>query len=123
MGSCSMFTKSQGAEVLWGQIAHTLAPLLPLSAQAAAIELVKNAILAGVFNDLGSGSNVDITVIRKGGEVTVMRGYVTPNDVGPLRAQYQRPRALTVPAGATAVLSTHFEPAGIKVEEVQPMVL
>jgi 20S proteasome subunit beta 2 len=27
-------------------------------------ELVKNAIKAGIFNDLGSGSNVDLCVIR-----------------------------------------------------------
>lgn len=36
--------------------------------EAEAVELVKQAILAGVFNDLGSGSNVDVTVIRAGGE-------------------------------------------------------
>lgn len=30
-----------------------------------AIDLVRDAIRAGIFNDLGSGSNVDITVIRK----------------------------------------------------------
>lgn len=33
-----------------------------------AVELVKEAILAGVFNDLGSGSNVDVTVIRANGQ-------------------------------------------------------
>lgn len=36
--------------------------------EAEAVEVVKEAILAGVFNDLGSGSNVDVTVIRAGGE-------------------------------------------------------
>lgn len=36
--------------------------------EAEAVELVKQAILSGVFNDLGSGSNVDVTVIRVGGE-------------------------------------------------------
>ena len=30
------------------------------------IDLVKDAIEAGIFHDLGSGSNVDIYVIRKG---------------------------------------------------------
>jgi 20S proteasome subunit beta 2 len=30
-----------------------------------AIELVKDAIESGIFNDLGSGSNVDVTVITK----------------------------------------------------------
>ena len=51
-----------------------------IPSQAEAIELVKDAILAGIFNDLGSGSNVDLTIIRKTGEVSVLRGYVTPND-------------------------------------------
>lgn len=93
--------------------------------EAEAVELVKEAILAGVFNDLGSGSNVDITVIRKGGEVTVKRGYVTPNDVAPFRAAYPRPSALTVPKGATAVLSSRFEPARkgeLIIEDASPMV-
>lgn len=39
--------------------------------EAEAVELVKQAILAGVFNDLGSGSNVDVTVIRPGGETAM----------------------------------------------------
>lgn len=38
--------------------------------EAEAVELVKQAILAGVFNDLGSGSNVDVTVIRADGETS-----------------------------------------------------
>lgn len=36
--------------------------------EADAVDLVKEAILAGVFNDLGSGSNVDVTIIRANGE-------------------------------------------------------
>lgn len=86
---------------------------------------MKEAILAGVFNDLGSGSNVDITVIRQSGEVSVERGFVTPNDVEPLRAAFARPSALTVPKGATAVLSTRFEPARkgeLVIEDASPMV-
>lgn len=39
--------------------------------EAEAVELVKQAILSGVFNDLGSGSNVDVTVIRPGGETAM----------------------------------------------------
>lgn len=38
-----------------------------------AIELVDQAIQAGIFNDLGSGSNVDICVIPKDGEAKMMR--------------------------------------------------
>merc|ERR1711908_249671 len=75
-----------------------------------AIALVKDAILAGIFNDLGSGSNCDITIIRKGGETERIRGYEKPNDVAPIRAQYGRPAALHVPNGVTEVLSTQFLP-------------
>merc|ERR1712224_921450 len=59
-----------------------------------AVELVKNAIRAGIFNDLGSGSNVDITVIEKEAPyaVEVMRGYETPNEVSEVRGNgYVRP--------------------------------
>ena len=77
-------------------------------AEAAATALVKDAIRAGIFNDLGSGSNVDVTIIRTGGEATVLRGYETPNDTRPLREAYVRPKAL-VPVKATAVLSTQVE--------------
>ena len=35
--------------------------------QDEAVELVKEAIEAGIFNDLGSGSNVDIFIVRRSG--------------------------------------------------------
>jgi 20S proteasome subunit beta 2 len=35
--------------------------------QSEGIELVKEAIEAGIFHDLGSGSNVDIFVVRRDG--------------------------------------------------------
>lgn len=75
-----------------------------------AVALVQEAIRAGIFNDLGSGSNVDITIIRKGGEAIVHRGYDQPNEARNLRSEYPRPPTLTVPQGATAVLETKFEP-------------
>lgn len=81
--------------------------------EPAAIELVKQAIHAGIFNDLGSGSNVDITVIRKksaGGNTTILRGYDTPNEQADLRGNYTRPAALKVPQGATVTLDSSFAP-------------
>merc|ERR1712196_192029 len=42
-------------------------------------ELVKDAIFAGIFNDLGSGSNCDLCVITKGG-MEWLRGYEVPNE-------------------------------------------
>ena len=42
-----------------------------------AIELVKEAIKAGIFNDMGSGSSVDVAVIEKG-RAEVCRGMEVP---------------------------------------------
>ena len=43
-----------------------------------ALELVKAAISAGIFNDLGSGSNVDACVITKG-QTEMLRNVEMPN--------------------------------------------
>lgn len=75
------------------------------------IELVKRAILAGIFNDLGSGSNVDTCVIRTDGTVIMDRGAVTPNDVKPFRDAINRSDKLTMRSGTTSVLSSSFTPA------------
>jgi 20S proteasome subunit beta 2 len=45
----------------------------------AAIDLVCEAIEAGIWNDLGSGSNVDVCVIEKSG-TEMLRNYKTPNE-------------------------------------------
>jgi len=84
------------------------------------LQLVKDAIHAGIFNDLGSGSNVDITIVPLSGPTKVMRGYDTPNEQADLRGNYVRPTANKVAPGATAVLETWFEPlkALVTVEEV-----
>ncbi|CAH9077740.1 unnamed protein product [Cuscuta epithymum] len=42
------------------------------------IQLVTDAILAGIFNDLGSGSNVDVCVITKG-HAEYIRNHKLPN--------------------------------------------
>jgi len=44
-----------------------------------AISLVTDAICAGIFNDLGSGSNVDVCVIEKT-QTVMMRNYFKPNE-------------------------------------------
>jgi len=49
--------------------------------------LVANAIKAGIFNDLGSGSNVDVCVITKEGG-TIFRNMEKPNE-RKFRAQYK----------------------------------
>ncbi|KAF1335300.1 Proteasome subunit beta type-7, partial [Globisporangium splendens] len=86
--------------------------------------LVQDAILAGIFNDLGSGSNVDITIIKKvNGKVEVVKDInsIKPNEVSDLRDQIQRDIVTHIPRGATHVLSSKFEPFPIVVEDATPM--
>jgi 20S proteasome subunit beta 2 len=75
-----------------------------------AVALVERAITAGIFNDLGSGSNCDICVIRADKSVDYRRGAVTPNETGPLRAAVQRSGRLTMRPGLTPILHTTFVP-------------
>lgn len=72
------------------------------------IKLVRNAIAAGIFNDLGSGSNVDICVIKKE-QVDYLRTYDEANKKGVRQGSYRYPR------GTTAVLTS--KTANIEVEE------
>jgi 20S proteasome subunit beta 2 len=63
-----------------------------------AVDLASNAILAGIFNDLGSGSNVDVAVITKD-MTTLKRGYIKPNQRSKKQKSYIFER------GTTAVLA------------------
>jgi len=73
-----------------------------------AIDLVEKAILSGIFNDLGSGSNVDINVISKESDgnvkVDIMRNYNKPNERKFPAAVYHFPK------GTTPVLTEKFVP-------------
>jgi hypothetical protein len=53
------------------------------------------AILAGIFNDLGSGSSVDLRVLRKD-YTQYYRRMDNPNEVAPLRAMVKHSGALAV---------------------------
>lgn len=81
-----------------------------------AIELVINGIRAGVFNDLGSGSNVDYTVIEKvGDEVKVHQernfGVTSKeNDVMRLREPLKLPKTYGhFPPGTAEVVEEKVE--------------
>ena len=63
-----------------------------------AMELCSQAIQAGIFNDLGSGSNVDVAVITKD-KTTLHRGFVKPNERSQKLKNYKFNR------GTTAVLN------------------
>ena len=58
-------------------------------------DLVADAIRAGIFNDLGSGSNVDLTAILLDGSVKVMRNFDKPNPKPPLNLDYSYKRGTT----------------------------
>jgi len=72
--------------------------------RAEAMELVHQAILSGIFNDLGSGSNVDLVVLTKG-KVDIHRGYDIANP-----RLYNRIRGYNFPRGSTPVLSQQIVP-------------
>lgn len=82
--------------------------------EAEAVELVKRAILAGIWNDLGSGSNVDTCVIRTDGTTESVRGAVKPNNVDELRAKINHSSKLTIKNGTTAILGETFVPRRVR---------
>jgi len=63
-----------------------------------AIDLCSEAIKAGIFNDLGSGSNVDVCVITAE-KATLMRNHITPNQ------RERKMRDYRFKKGTTAVLN------------------
>lgn len=66
--------------------------------QEEAVELASQAILAGIWNDLGSGSNVDVAVITPE-KTTLKRNLIKPNEKAPKLQSYKFAR------GTTAVLN------------------
>ncbi|GEQ70180.1 hypothetical protein JCM33374_g3856 [Metschnikowia sp. JCM 33374] len=63
-----------------------------------AVKLCADAIEAGIWNDLGSGSNVDVCVLEVGKDAELLRNYLTPN----VRAAKER--SYKFARGTTAVL-------------------
>ncbi|XP_055308840.1 proteasome subunit beta type-7-like [Sitodiplosis mosellana] len=76
-------------------------------------KLVRDAIASGVFNDLGSGSNIDLCVIKKG-TVEYLRGYEYANEKGVRALNYD------FKLGTTAVLDTKIHQFDIE-ETVIPI--
>lgn len=71
-------------------------------------KLVYDGISAGIFNDLGSGGNVDLCVITKDGS-QLIRGYAKENE-----RKYRRPSGYPFPPGTTPVVpgsETFVKPA------------
>lgn len=76
-------------------------------------QLVRDAIAAGIFNDLGSGSNVDVCVITKDG-VDYIRPFEIANKKGERSNKYEYAR------GTTAVTKVSVEVLSEVVEPVEP---
>ena len=81
--------------------------------------LAADAIRAGVFNDLGSGSNVDVMVIS-GTPQGVSTEYLRNYDVANPRL-FRNPEPVVFPLGTTAILREKVEAikSRVIVEEVQ----
>nr|ACO14850.1 Proteasome subunit beta type-7 precursor [Caligus clemensi] len=73
-------------------------------AEEEAKELVKDAILAGIFNDNGSGSDVNLAIVRKNDDFEIIEGYAKPNKKGERKNKY------TYPKGTTAIISEVVKP-------------
>ncbi|MBN3276244.1 PSB7 protein, partial [Polyodon spathula] len=75
-------------------------------------QLVRDAISAGIFNDLGSGSNIDLCVITKN-NIDYIRPHDEANKKGVRSGSYKYKR------GTTGVLSKNIIPLDLElVEEV-----
>ncbi|KAK0733996.1 nucleophile aminohydrolase [Lasiosphaeria miniovina] len=70
----------------------------PQLTQDEAVALCSEAIQSGIFNDLGSGSNVDVAIITDK-KTTLKRNYIKPNERVPKLKSYIFKR------GTTAVLN------------------
>uniref|UniRef100_A0A0D6R8E9 Proteasome subunit beta n=1 Tax=Araucaria cunninghamii TaxID=56994 RepID=A0A0D6R8E9_ARACU len=77
------------------------------------INLVCEAICSGIFNDLGSGSNVDVCVITKG-NTEYLRNHRLPNP-----RTYVSARGYTFAKGHTEVLSTKIIPLREQVQVIE----
>jgi len=75
-------------------------------------KLVRDAIAAGIFNDMGSGSNVDLCVIKANDHVQYLRGYDVANKKGERKQKYEYKK------GTTAVIPNSVVTRPIIVEEV-----
>ncbi len=76
----------------------------PNMEKADAMNLVAEAIKSGIFNDLGSGSNVDLTVITSDRKAEVYRNWLMPNERPPKERDYKFIR------GSTAFIKENIRP-------------
>ena len=83
--------------------------------QEQAVELVKSAIEAGIYHDLGSGSNVDVAIIKRG-SVEYLRNMRTDNF-----KVFSKPDGYKFRAERVKVLETYNHPNVKKENEEEKM--
>ncbi|NWW36509.1 PSB7 protein, partial [Panurus biarmicus] len=105
----------QGLRVL-GNASTGAVTAFYLSQEEEAKQLVRDAIAAGIYNDLGSGSNIDICVISKN-KLDFLRPYDVANKKGERFGRYKCEK------GTTAVLTENVAHLELEVldETVQTM--
>ncbi|XP_074654775.1 proteasome subunit beta type-7-like [Tubulanus polymorphus] len=84
-----------------------------------AMKLVRDAIAAGIFNDLGSGSNIDLCVITKD-KVEYLRTYDEANKKGVRAGSYRYKRG-TTSVVKKEVKKIPFEVVNEQVRAAEPM--
>ncbi|XP_067873317.1 proteasome subunit beta type-7-like [Heterodontus francisci] len=82
----------------------------PNMEEEAAKQLVREAITAGIFSDLGSGSNVDLCIITDN-RTEFLRAFDTPNKKGTKEGVYRYKK------GTTAILTETVTPLEIELVE------
>uniref|UniRef100_A0A8I5NLI1 proteasome endopeptidase complex n=1 Tax=Papio anubis TaxID=9555 RepID=A0A8I5NLI1_PAPAN len=75
-------------------------------------KLVSEAIAAGIFNDLGSGSNIDLCVISKS-KLDFLRPYTVPNKKGTRLGRYRGEKSCAphfpgLPPSSPSLMATSF---------------
>ena len=78
-------------------------------------KLVRDAIAAGIFNDMGSGSNIDLCVIKANDQVEYLRGYDIANVKGERKKRYDYEK------GSTAILNESRRPVFVDSTTVRPV--
>lgn len=76
-----------------------------------ALDLMVDAVSAGIVHDLGSGSNVDITIIRTSGDICAYKPY---RRVGVPIVKHM---TIDIPLGTAQVLSTRITPVEDKYQK------
>ncbi|KAI6017856.1 nucleophile aminohydrolase [Pisolithus marmoratus] len=110
MGSGSL--AADGRVRKWMETQHGDDDVRPAVQREEALKLVCDAVAAGIFNDLGSGSNIDACVITAT-HTEMLRNFVTPNERVAKEMKYGFRR------GTTAVKSEHIRSL-VTSEEITP---